>query len=349
MLPRWLLPTAAAVLAAAVAAAAWGLLRPEPSYVLVPSVRALEVPVARSRLAQLGLRLERGDERFSSEIPKGSVLEQRPKAGTKVRGGTAITVAVSAGTETFTMPDLLGEPLPRVKRLLAELGLALNVDVVESERPYNAVLQTTPGPGVRVRSGDVVRVAVSSGEASSSLLLPSDLSGQTFVLDPAPVPTSTPDATLETARRLRALLEASGARVLVTRSVTDSDTSVPARAARAAVPSGTALVGFEIASDGAGGPSVLSLPSSQSPARYYLGSIELARDLVLALQKTGERPVTGNAAGDAMLAAVPAPAVRLRLGVAKDSEDMAAFADPSWTDRVASAVYRALADRYGRR
>ena len=70
-----------------------------PGNAKVPNVTGLQYDDAAKRLAEVGFKAERGEARFHAASPKGTVLEQDPRAGTRDAEGTAVTLVVSAGVQ----------------------------------------------------------------------------------------------------------------------------------------------------------------------------------------------------------------------------------------------------------
>jgi hypothetical protein len=254
---------------------------------------------------------------------------------------------VSAGTEEFTMPDVVGSRLAFARGTLEGRGLAVKVDTLESEEPSGTILATNPAPGARVRTGDIVTVTFATAKPEITQTLPFNLGNRTFVIEAAPVPAGEADIVLEVSRRLRSLLEASGAEVTVTRSVTDTETTDEARAerAKAVTPAPEAAVGLS-ATDAAKGGIVVRRPSSGS-ADFVKASEELAA--ALAAQLSTDRPpvqITSTPT-DPPLTASGAPAARVFLGSFALAEDKADFSDPRWADDIARDIYRTLGEAYG--
>ena len=345
ILPRSTLPVAVGALLA-VAAVVMILLLGGVEPVSVPAVSGLEAPVARSRLAQRGLLMDYGDTRFSSEVPAGGVVEQDPPAGAEVPPGSVVIVVVSAGADAFPMPDVLGSPLDQARAELMARGLAVEVEAAPSDAPPDTVIATAPSPGVEVATGSTVRLTV-AGDIGPDSLLPGDMSGVVVLLDPAPPADGLADVAMEITRHLRALLEASGAEILVTRSIVETHAPAPVRAAWADEASATIVVGLSAAGRGGGARDVLTLPSSPEYADRYLASVDLARDVVSYLADAGETASLVLPVDDEVLSAAGVPGVRVMLGDPEDPLNVDDFSDPAWTDRVSKALYRALVNAIG--
>ncbi|MGB4593175.1 MAG: PASTA domain-containing protein [Coriobacteriia bacterium] len=313
--------------------------------VMVPAVAGMTKPDALTTLQQAGLTMIDGGSRFSMDVPRGAVISQDPPAGTTLSRGEAITVLFSAGTEAFPMPDVIGRDVTEATRQLEQRGLTVTTQTVESQLASGTVLESFPSPGVEVSTGTSVRLSVAGRSLGSSILTPYGLAGVVVVIDPVPR-TVSPDITLEVARRLRALIEASGGRAVVTRSSTSTATAIADRAAVAAETTGTTCaVVLDVAQTGSAGVAITVLPSSGATASAtttdFPTSVASAIKLAgLAIQPTAK-------AQDGVLAAVKAPGLRLVLGNAQDKADTALFADPEWADTIARAIYRAIGATFG--
>lgn len=347
LVPRWLVPTVIVLVVALVALAAYLIWSNATDRVEVPDVVGLDAGVATTRLAQAGLEGAIVERRFGA-ASEDTVLEQDPAPGTEVAGDTVIKLVVSAGSEEFQMPDVVGLSLRVAQAQLEESGLTVKIDYMESEQPRDMVLATNPAPGATVRTADIVRLTVASEDDTSTATLPYGMSGVSVVLDPSGEDSATAGSTLEIARRLQSLLEASGAKVTVTRSLTATDTSEAARAARAAEASATAVIGLDITLTGQGGMGIVTLAAAANPSAFA-ASTSLAEELAAQLSSAGTAVARTIAPRDAVLEAGRTVGARVRLGSASDQEDAAAFRDPSWSDSVARGIYRALGERFGTR
>ncbi|MDO8964088.1 MAG: PASTA domain-containing protein [Coriobacteriia bacterium] len=350
LIPRWL-PWAAGITALVVLLTVLGaVFLSRSSIVRVPSLQGLEQKAARTRLQELGLTLVVGDERFSASSPVGTIIDQQPAPGTQVKDGTVVRVAVSAGSESFAMPDMVGQSLDAARKKLRDRGLSVEFQTVPSDKDQGTVVSSVPSPGVTVQTGDTVRLTIAAGTSGSDTLLPSDLKGKTIVLDPMPMPAGTAaDTTMDIARRVRALLEASGARVVMTRSVVDTGDAANtlARSRRAKETSSSALVGFSVTQSGATGIAVMSVPNTSTTQTTYMKSLALTQALTDTLKSSFAGLTSATAANDTILTDTGVPAVRIRLGMIGSSADKLSFTDPEWADNVAKATYRAIAQVYG--
>jgi len=340
LIPRWLIISGIAALLVVVVAVTGVVVALRTGLLAVPAVTDRSGIEAKAILENAGLVFVDGGQRFSVSVPKGSVISQEPTAGTLVRRGDPVTVIVSAGSETQVMPDVVGQMLDQARLQLEQLGLRVAVETIEASSTEGTVMESYPAAGFEVRSGASVRLTVAGRSLASSVLLPYQMNGVTVLLDPTPV-SAGKDVTLEVSRRLQALLEASGAQVVVTRSAITTATSPGDRAALAKETTATVVVVLDVALSGAGGLQATTLASASA------SSTALAAAITEAARLPDQTVINPGVTTNPVLSATTAPGARVVLGNAKGTDDAARFADPAWADTVARALYRALGAQFG--
>lgn len=348
LVPVWVWWGLGAVAAVAVVALAVTLVLRSTGNVSVPDVTGADLSVAQTRLAQVDLKARVVERRFS-EAPADEVLEQRPSVGARVKRGDVIELVVSAGNEEFLMPDVVGNGIALARGVLETKGLVVVIEPVVSDAASDTVLASMPAAGATVRTGDTVRLQVATPSLNGGGLKPYALQGLSVVIDPAPMPRKAGDPTLEVSRRVRALLEAAGARVVELRTVNDTATAPADRAKRAAAATSTIAVGFSVAEKGSAG-RVIAWPgagasvnaSAQVDATAKLAS-RIASELAGVASPVSALPM----ASDQVLAAASPVWVRITLGSLAQRDDTTSFADPRWIDSVARAIYEAIGSTYG--
>lgn len=93
--------------------------------VTVPDMQG-RTPAEARRMAEgsgLGLKVER--EYYSSKVPEGRVLSQAPGAGTVVRRGWEVRLALSLGPQRVVIPAVVGESERAASIAIAQRGLDL--------------------------------------------------------------------------------------------------------------------------------------------------------------------------------------------------------------------------------
>lgn len=345
--PTWVIPAVAGLVAVLVLVVGLTLWLGVRAQVTVPDVIGIDEAVAEVRLAQAGLTIEVVERPFDS-TDAGTVLDQDPAPGQTLRDGDVVSLVVSAGTEEFSMPDVVGLAERIAKVQLQDRGLQVRVEQIESDAPAGTVVSTNPAPGAKVRSSDMVRLSVAKQGDAADALLPYKLEGIVIAIDPTNVAAGTQDATMEVSRRLRSLLEASGATVIVTRSATESATATSEQRTAEVTGSVSAIVGLDVPSTGAAGLAVITLSDTPAAPPSAQASKALADAIIEQLKVAGKTAPHDTVATDPVLGAVPtAPGVRVRLGSSASKADTTLFTDPTWFDQIARAIYRGIGERLG--
>lgn len=341
--PRWVYIAVAAAIVVLALVAGGVVWYANASEVDVPDVTGVQLEVARTRLEAVGLEVQVEDRRFSA-APRDEVLGQSPSAGATLRRGSLVRLVISAGTEEIVMPDVVGDGLNLARAELERRGLVVIVDAVPSDVPSDTVLGTTPAPGAIVRTGDTVRVTVAAPVGGSGGLSPYNMQGLGIVIDPAPTGTAT-DTTMEVARRLRSLLEASGATVNVLRSATDTSAADPVRAQAAQTATGTIAIGLSVAPSGPAG-RVVSIPVTGTPDALQRSQL-LASSITSQLATVAPPVRSQTSSNEMVLQATRLAWARIVLGSVAAREDQTRFNDPAWADQMARAIYTSLGELYG--
>lgn len=135
-----------------------------PNDELVPNVVGMTYDDAARRLDRVGFKAERGQSRFHTTVPQGSVLSQNPPSGGRELRGTTITLEVSGGQRFVVVPTLTGLTRGDAEVALDVAGLEVG-DIIErpGKAPRGEVIETSPAPGARVTVPSRVSLVLSGG------------------------------------------------------------------------------------------------------------------------------------------------------------------------------------------
>jgi N-acetylmuramoyl-L-alanine amidase len=328
-----------------VGAVAAGVMVHRSRLVEAPDVTGMDSEAALAEIRAADLVARVAGSRVSAEHAADIVLSQRPMAGARVTRGTTVEVVVSAGTQTVAVPDVVGVGLDDASRQLERMGLTVTLKPDSQETSGTAVLEMFPSPGTLLHPGDTVRLTVPGAAAPGHVLLPFALDGVSVLLDPSPGESEEgQDPALEVARRLAALLRASGAEATLTRNSGALAMPQGERVERSAESTAAILVTVDVAPGKRPGITV-SYPVNDPEG----AAASLARSMTAAMRLPGVRVNTSGTIRDDVLEAFPGIAVRVGLGDPRDASDRARFDDPGWADEVARGLYRGLGEAYGQR
>ncbi len=136
-----------------------------------PTLVGLDFETAKKENRKFTLELE--SQEFNNNYPTGTIFEQDPKSGKKVKEGITIRVKVSTGSQEHTLPDYKDQEATIVYADLTQRGL--NYEVAQETSPTikeGYVTQTIPGMNEKVVSGDTITVFVSSGTGKEKVMVP---------------------------------------------------------------------------------------------------------------------------------------------------------------------------------
>lgn len=149
----------------------------------VPEVAGRPLADARSILAGAHLAVRDTVNRTDPVVPRGEVLEQDPRGGSRVKPGRSIQLVVSVGRREEHLPAVAGQTLRFARLALGQDGYQLGdvLRVPSADVPRNLVVASDPSGGTEVTSGARVSLLVSDGPPAASWILP-DLRGEELQL-----------------------------------------------------------------------------------------------------------------------------------------------------------------------
>jgi serine/threonine-protein kinase len=131
----------------------------------MPDVTGQQEAAATQALADQGLT-NVATEEVESDQPAGTVLGSNPSPGNQVDAGTRITLQVSGGVTTLTVPDVIGQTEAAARAALQSAGFT-NVQVQPTENDGTVeegeVVNTNPAPGSSAAPDDAVVLLIATG------------------------------------------------------------------------------------------------------------------------------------------------------------------------------------------
>ena len=161
----WIWVLLALVLLLALGAAAYALVAggDDGGDISVPDVVGMQKKAAIKTIQDEDLVAE--TESVNSDERKGRVVDQDPDAAELLSSGDTVTLTVSAGPRTVTVPpDLVGASLDEATQILEDANLEVGkVRDVSSTEPEGIVTKAVPSSGNEVAPGTAVNLSVSTG------------------------------------------------------------------------------------------------------------------------------------------------------------------------------------------
>ncbi|MBF0170699.1 MAG: PASTA domain-containing protein [Nitrospinae bacterium] len=139
----------------------------------VPTVAGLPLIDAIDRLDREGLTVAVTGFDYSPTVGREGVIDQTPLAGKSLRRGEGVSVTVSRGSRTVTIPPLAGLPLLEAGALLAAAQMKNPALLrMPSSAPEGTTLAQYPAPGAVVPREERATLLVSSGPEPRYLASP---------------------------------------------------------------------------------------------------------------------------------------------------------------------------------
>jgi beta-lactam-binding protein with PASTA domain len=133
-----------------------------------------------------GLKLTPVLKQVPSKEAPGTVIAQRPAAGTLAKPGSKVVLDVAGPKTSVAVPDLVGKSVQDASAALEQAGLIGRSVPVPSSQAKNTVVAQSPSAGSKLASGSAVRLNVSRGEAPTTTTQPAATTQPSSSLPAAP-------------------------------------------------------------------------------------------------------------------------------------------------------------------
>jgi beta-lactam-binding protein with PASTA domain len=146
----------------------------QSSEVEVPKVIDLSLQAAEAQIKEADLKAVVGSEEFDSKRPKGTVILQIPEGGSMVKSGRRVTLTVSKGSASATIPDLEGFTLREATMMLERQGLAAGQIIwnADPDLPDGVVISSVPAAGTVMRLNAEIQLIVNRIETEMVVRVP---------------------------------------------------------------------------------------------------------------------------------------------------------------------------------
>jgi serine/threonine-protein kinase len=133
-----------------------------PGTVEIPDVQGLTPKDAKKKLEDASFQVT-SREAFSADVAKGLVFGTEPAVGTGVQAGQTVTMLISKGANTVTVPGVVGLTQEQATARIQQAGLT----AIPQQRPdpttAGKVVAQSPSAGQELKKGGAVTIFVSTG------------------------------------------------------------------------------------------------------------------------------------------------------------------------------------------
>src|SRR4051794_14916470 len=130
----------------------------------VPDVRGVTVKKATHQIVAAHLTVAATRLEWSTEVPKGRVIDTTPRIGSEQRRDTGVTLLVSRGPKPVVVPDVRDDSVDDARAQLEALGLQVTtVNRYSDSVDEGNVIASSPRPGTTTVQGANVVLSVSKG------------------------------------------------------------------------------------------------------------------------------------------------------------------------------------------
>jgi beta-lactam-binding protein with PASTA domain/tRNA A-37 threonylcarbamoyl transferase component Bud32 len=156
-----------------VGGAAYYLLGSGKAGTSVPQIYNLPLAQAQQQIIQAHLRVGPVINQADPGVPKGDVIRSNPAEGSNVATNTLVTLYVSSGAPSVTVPSVVGEQLTQAESNLSAKGFSVVTKTdTTSTQPSGTVTRQNPQGNTQAPQGATVTLYV-----SGSVTVPNNLIG----------------------------------------------------------------------------------------------------------------------------------------------------------------------------
>ena len=153
---------------------------------VVPDICGMYTEEAEIILAERGLKVEIIDSTYNTEAPLGTIIEQNPPLGSKVKNGRSVYVITNAKMlRRSPLPDLTDLSVRQAVATLHSIGLVVIDTIYEPSEYRDLILDIRSDsinsiePGTRLTEGTEVVIVVGQGKGTEQVYIPI-LKGRTY-------------------------------------------------------------------------------------------------------------------------------------------------------------------------
>lgn len=154
---------------------------------VMPNLVGQPLEKAHELVRKAGLKTGEPHRVETADVPEGTVVEQSPRAGTRLMRGKTVEMVMAVAPrqpEMIEVPDVAGRPVKEAVAVLTEAGLVVDRKMKREETSKvepNTVLRQSLKPGSRVRPKEIISLVFAiaprerDGAAPREVVLPAPI------------------------------------------------------------------------------------------------------------------------------------------------------------------------------
>jgi serine/threonine-protein kinase len=130
----------------------------------VPDLRGMTVDEAKEAATKAGFTAVEAETQYSDDVEEGKVISQTPSSGGKAKPGSTIELVVSRGSETVSVPNVIGMTEDQAYQTLQDAGFGVNVkarDYSDTQKEGRVMKQDPLYD--KVKPGTTISITISLG------------------------------------------------------------------------------------------------------------------------------------------------------------------------------------------
>ena len=139
-----------------------------PGEGVIPDVTGVAADHAENELRQAGFRTT-VKEVFSSTYDSGIAVDTKPRAGTEDQKGNLVTILVSKGAQSTSVPNVVGDSESAAQAKLRNLGFRVDREFKESNKTPGEVLAQDPPAGTKLLFGGSVQILIDRAPSTATV------------------------------------------------------------------------------------------------------------------------------------------------------------------------------------
>ena len=155
--------------------------------VTVPDLSGMTAKEAQAALDKVGLKATAGTAQYSDSVDVNKIISQNPTSGQKVAKGSTVEYILSLGTESVSVPDVVGKGEAAATAALQNAGFKVTVDYAYDDKVSEGnVISQSPSSGQKIAKGETVSLTVSNGaKPATSYTVSASVSGSGGYVSPS--------------------------------------------------------------------------------------------------------------------------------------------------------------------